>query len=49
MCSSLKISAGKENDKTKNLNKIDLLHGFGLGSRSYSGYRQTDVNGGSDT
>merc|ERR1719167_944796 len=27
----------------------NLLHGFGLDSRSYSGHRQTDVNGGSDT
>ena len=27
----------------------DLLHGLGLGSRSYSGHRQTDVDGGADT
>lgn len=26
-----------------------LLHGLGLGSRSYTGYRQTDVDGGTDT
>ena len=26
-----------------------LLHGLGLGSRSYSGHRQTHVDGGADT
>jgi hypothetical protein len=29
--------------------KIHLFHGFGLGSWSYTGYRQTDIDGGSDT
>lgn len=27
----------------------NLLHSFSLGSRSYTGHRQTDVDGGTDT
>jgi len=29
--------------------KAHLLHGFGLGSRAYSGHRQTHVDGWADT
>ena len=35
--------------QTKFKNKTHLLHGSGLGSRAYSGHRQTHVDGWADT